>query len=156
MFRSSTFNTCHLVNVCYSYMPGWTGEGWTQSYISVYIRQESCGWTLRVFAGVCRWRTFCFGRRLSVDDLTVVVTLTSLVRSIVAPLLAAYRGAAAGCLFFSFFVHIITSMFYHLLSVTCCGMPSRLINKRRYTTITMWLGNKCIDRVPLFDRHRLP
>src|SRR6218665_2903977 len=44
-----------------------------------------------------------------------------------------YRGTAAGCLFFSFFIHIIISMFYHLLSVTCCGMSSRLINKRRYT-----------------------
>src|SRR6218665_1758763 len=55
-----------------------------------------------------------------------------------------YRGAASGCLswrrcwlpiFLVFFIHIITSMFYHLhvLSVTCCGMSSRLIIKRRYT-----------------------
>src|SRR6218665_2888437 len=50
---------------------------------------------LCVFAGVGRWRTFCFGRRLSVDDF-VIVTLTSLARAIVAPLLAAYRGAAVG------------------------------------------------------------
>ena len=37
--------------------------------------------------------------------------------------------------FSRFFIHIITSMFYHLLSVTCCGMSSRLIIKRRYTVI---------------------
>src|SRR6218665_1631770 len=72
--------------------------------------------------------------------LSVVVTLTSLARAIVAPLLAAYRGATAGCLFFSFFNHIITSMFYHLLSVTCCGMSSRLIIKRRYTHIYIVLA----------------
>src|SRR6218665_2718982 len=38
-------------------------------------------------------------------------------------------------IFLVFLIHIITSMFYHLLSVTCCGMSSRLIIKRRYTTL---------------------
>ena len=61
---------------------------------------------LAYWIGAGRWRTFCFGRRLSVDDF-VVVTLTSLERAIVAPLLAAYRGAAAGCLFFSIFLFIL-------------------------------------------------
>ena len=42
-----------------------------------------------------------------------------------------YCGAAAGCLSFSFLIHIIIiSMFYHLLSVTCC-----VINKRRETIL---------------------
>src|SRR6218665_1505935 len=66
--------------------------------------------------------------------LSVVVTLTSLARAIVAPLLAAYIVAPLLAAYFSrFFIYIITSMFYHLLSVTCCGMSSRLIIKRRYT-----------------------
>src|SRR6218665_1863590 len=78
-----------------------------------------------VFAGVGRCRTICFGRRLSVDDF--VCRCDSNITG------DSYRGTAAGCLFFSFFIHIIISMFYHLLSVTCCGMSSRLINKRRYT-----------------------
>src|SRR6218665_3862474 len=59
---------------------------------------------------------------------------------IVAPLLDAY--------FSRFFIHIITSMFYHLLSVTCCGMSSRLIIKRRYTVI---LKEHCIN-VVLFKK----
>src|SRR6218665_1845869 len=70
--------------------------------------------------------------------LSVVVTLTSLARAIVAPLLAAY--------FSRFFIHIITSMFYHLhvLSVTCCGMSSRLIIKRRYTHILYLCMYECM------------
>ena len=58
-------HSCHLANVCRSYMPGWIGEGWTQSY----IEQESCGWTLCLhwswsledflFRAVFVWRWLC-------------------------------------------------------------------------------------------------
>src|SRR6218665_3804348 len=75
-----------------------------------------------------------------------------------------YRGAASGCLsgrrcwlpiFLVFFIHIITSMFYHLhvLSVTCCGMSSRLIIKRRYTHINR-LASKLIYLIHLRCRER--
>jgi len=49
------------------------------------------------------------------------MTLASSARAIVALLLVAY--------FSRFFIHIITSMFYHLLSLTCCGLSPRLLNK---------------------------
>ena len=85
-----------------------------------------CGrFNLRVFAGVGRWMTVCFGRLLPVDDLVCRYDFNVIGES--------YRGAVAGGLFFSFFIHIITSMFYHLLSVTCCGLSLRLLNTRRYT-----------------------
>src|SRR6218665_485026 len=58
--------------------------------IAVYIGQESCGWTLRVLAGVCRSRTFCFGRRLTIDDFVCRCDFNITGES--------YRGAAAGCL----------------------------------------------------------
>src|SRR6218665_1533754 len=75
--------------------------------------------------------------------LSAVMTLTSSARAIVAPLLAAY--------FLVSFIHFITSMFYHLLSVTCCGISSRLINKRRYThTLYAWqCNNWCSENSPV-------
>src|SRR6218665_461307 len=91
---------------------------------------------LAYWIGAGRWRTFCFGRRLSVDDF-VVVTLTSLERAIVAPLLAAYFSR----FFYSYY-------YFYVLSFTFCNLLRYVIkiNKlnedtQRITTSTTTAGN---------------
>ena len=51
-------------------------------------------------------------------------------------------------------------MFYHLLYVTCCGMSSRLINKRRYTHTARILCRsfmpKCHRQLRVKDLPKVP